>query len=361
MIGALFFCSIAVFFAWLESSGRNKYGLKISWISIFIFSALRYDFGNDYWSYPEFFKMVKSTSISSLDLGLIKGNEFGWLYLNYLFSNVGFFVMIAFLAAFNCIIVYNFIKKYVPVKYYWFAVFIYTFQPYNMIVLLSAMRQAVAVSLFLLAIDYLIRKKVAAYILLIFVATTFHTSAFLLFPLIFIPFFNIRIRFIYILLTLVLFFLLVAFNDKVFQTINLITILYFNIYTGSLKDNLMLSEIGVGFILNLLLNLVVIYYSKNEINRQHNILFILSITSILLIPMSLEVILVSRVNFYLTPIFMATLPFVFDKLKIKEIRLSYILIIVMQTLYQFFHFFQSATWSKSFGVYKTIFSSPTWY
>ena len=71
---------ISVFFAWLESSGRWRHGLKSSLFIIFIFLALRYDFGNDYMGYFEYFKDINSNE--NLNLITVKGTEIGWVYLN---------------------------------------------------------------------------------------------------------------------------------------------------------------------------------------------------------------------------------------------------------------------------------------
>ena len=105
---------ISVFFAWLESIGKWKHGLKFSLFTIFIFLALRYDFGNDYMGYFEFFEDIDSYKTLNLNLITVKGTEIGWIYLNKffgLFGEHGFFLMIAFLAAVTCYILYRFIKN----------------------------------------------------------------------------------------------------------------------------------------------------------------------------------------------------------------------------------------------------------
>ena len=357
MIGALIFNIIAVFFAWLQSNGGYKHGLKLSLFTVFIFLALRYDYGNDYMGYLENFLDINKSGVFRADLFIIKGNELGWFYLNRLFDPLGFFAMTAFLAALSCYVLFRFIKKYVPPQYYWFAVFLYVFKPTNMLVLSSAMRQEVAGVLFLLSIDYIIQKKVIKYLILIYIATLFHTSAVFLFPFILLGFINWKIKFYQIILVFAIFILPIIFTRELYDYIQSITRLYFDYYSVYLEEDFENSK-GLGFAYIILSYLIAFYFSQNDNNKENNLLYKIAIISMLIVTVSFGVLLISRINLYLYPVMMAVFPIVFTKIKNAEFRFGYISVNILYTIYQFFVFFQSELWGRYFGEYHTIFSVP---
>lgn len=362
MLTTLIFNIIAVFFAWLESNKSSKYGLKLSVFTVFVFLAFRYDFGNDYMAYLEVFQNINKFDLAKIDSFTIKGNEVGWFYLNRLFKPLGFFAMTIVLAAFNCYVVYRFIKKYVPAKYYWFAVFLYTFQVSQMLILSSAMRQAVAVSFFILAIDYIIQKKPFKYIILIFIATLFHTSAVVLFPLIIISYINWKIKFVHIILVFVVFLIPIYFLKDITAYINVFVSQYFEIYSYYLENagGTSISEIGLGFILNIFIYFVIVYNSQFEIDFEKNIFLKIAIISFILIPLGFNLQLIGRINFYFMPVLLIVFPLIFSKMK-KTYKMIYIGIVVLFTFYNFYLFFNEGVYKIPFGTYQTIFSAPNWY
>lgn len=361
MIATLIFNLIAVFLAWLESNKSFKHGLVFSIITVFIFLALRFDFGNDYMAYLDIYNEINEVKIFDPDTFSFKGNEIGWLYLNRFFGSLGFFIMIAFLAAFTCFVVYRFIKKYVPPKYYWFAVFIFIFEPYSMLVLSSAMRQLVAVSIFLLAIDFIIQKKIIMYLLLILVASLFHTSALFLSPFILLAFINWRIRIIHIVVVIIIFLIPVIYVSEIVNYIDIITSLYFDIYSGHMQKSEIAMTLGIGFAINMFVYLIVVLIAQKETDYSNNIFIKITIISILMIPLSLGVQLISRINYYLLPVMMVVFPIVFIKIRQSLIRLTFTSIIILFTLYKFYIFFGSEVWKDDFGIYKTIFTAPKLY
>ncbi len=149
---------IVVLFAYLARYRRTKFGLKVSFFLIFLFLALRYDYGNDYPGYLKHFLVINQYAWIDY-FGKSLQFEPGWTFLCRLFEPLGFFAMTAVLALFNCVVYYRFIKKYVPPAYYWFAVFLYVFTPGFMLIHSSAMRQSVAITLFIFSIDYLYKSN----------------------------------------------------------------------------------------------------------------------------------------------------------------------------------------------------------
>ncbi len=358
MIGTLVFNIIAVFFAWLESKGLYKHGLKVSFFTVFCFLALRYDFGNDYMAYLEKFEFINSFSNFNIDEFKIKGTELGWIYLNWIFGPTGFFSLVATLAALNTFILYKFVKKYVPSIFYWFAIFLYTFQPDSMLILSSSMRQSIGVMLFLFAIDFLLEKKFLKYSLTIILASLFHTSAIVLLPLVFLSYFNWKVKFSHIFIVLSLFIIPIIYRFNLFYQINIFISQYFDFYSVYTNEGIREISPGLGFALNILIYMIFIYYARNDSSNTHNTLYKIAIISLLLIPISFTISLITRINFYFLPVMMAVFPIAFNRIKEQYIKTAYISVIILFTLYQFFMFFQSDVWKDAFGEYNTIFSAP---
>ena len=103
MFTVLFINILAVFFAFSEDKKLIRHGLKISFFIIFLFLALRYDYGNDYAGYLDgFYEINKHSWIDYTNTKELFHYEAGWVFLNRLFEPLGFFAMIASLAAFSC-------------------------------------------------------------------------------------------------------------------------------------------------------------------------------------------------------------------------------------------------------------------
>jgi len=361
MIVTLLFNIIAVFFAWLQDSNQFKHGLKLSLFTVFLFLALRYDFGNDYMGYLDNFLEVNRYSIWDSSLFRIKGNELGWLYLNRLFGPFGFFAMQAVLAGFTCIVLYKFITNYVPHKYYWFAMFFYLFYPGSMLTLSSAMRQQVAVIIFLLAFDFIVQKRWFLYLVLITIATTFHSSAIFLYPFILLSYFNWKLSFSQVLIISIAFVLPIIYVKEVFGFLETLVIEQFDFYEVYTKGSDFSIDVGAGFALNILIYLVVLYFAQSESRKKELLLYKIAVLSLFLIPISFAIPLIGRLGMYLYPVMMAVYPMVFIKMKKTGPRLLYIGVVLFITIYQFYMFFQSPVWIRAFSEYNTIFSAPKFY
>lgn len=163
--------ALSVFVAFLL---RDKKGLLMAFIIIFLFAALRYDFGNDYMSYLENFELIKNTDI----------NPFGTQTLFYFLNTISptFFIFILITSVLTIYPVYFIIKNNMGPEYYAFAVFIFVINPYIFLMNLSAMRQALATMCFIIAVQFSVKKKIIPYVLMIIIASLFHKSAIVLLP-----------------------------------------------------------------------------------------------------------------------------------------------------------------------------------
>ena len=180
---------LAVFFALLDSIKLSGKGLLFSFITLFIFLAIRFDYGNDYLMYQYFFDDLNSGKYG--DLGKAGEHfETGYTLLNFIFKYFGFEALIMFLSIINVATIYKIIKTYVPREYYWLAVFIYVFNADFMLIHLSALRQMTAIMIMFLSLNYLFNKKYIKYIFCVLLAYLFHTSAIFLVILIPITYFD---------------------------------------------------------------------------------------------------------------------------------------------------------------------------
>lgn len=379
---------ISVFFAYLSKYHSRGLGLKLSFLCIFLFLALRYNYGNDYHSYLDGYFEITSGKI------FLTGERWepGWRFLHIIFLPFGFFVMIAVLALFNSFVLYKTIKKYVPSNYHWLAVFLYVFNPYMMLVHSSAMRQGLAISIFLIAIRFLARRRAIGYFVCILIAASFHKSALVLLPIFALSFVNIRINkalAIAILTSFIsLFALLSVLGPYINQLINAIFPKYASAYYGGTSFS---SGLGLIFMIGELI--VVLYYAGLEFEprlllessdedecydlesceilrdqsvnvgevKSRRILYLLAIISFMFVPLGLSLAMFSRINMYFTVMLIFVFPIIMSKSRNEAFKILFLLLIVLFTLFQFLTFFMSPLWREGFGTYQTIFSAPQFY
>ena len=325
---------------------------------IFIFLALRYDFGNDYRAYFDSFFEV--SQVQKIDFNYLLMNFFepGWVLTNWLFRHIGFFSMTAILAFISCVVYYIFIKKYVPVKCYWFAIFIYIFNPTFLLIDSSAMRQSVAIILFIFSLDYIYKKDFPRYFLCIFVAALFHFSAIILLPVFLITFFNKRVQKISGIFIFSLYLLLFIFGDALSPHISQFVTLFYEKYEFYQEKGKISS--GLGFLYYSIILLIVLYSEKAQ-NREVELIFKIAIVYFLLMPLGIIIEMSGRFGMYFAPAIIIVYPNILNKLKGSVKKISFLLLIILFTIFQFFQFFYSDIYSNYFMNYQTIFSAPKWY
>ncbi len=158
---------------------NKKSLLLISFILLFLFSALRFEFGNDYNSYLNIYNIVQITGENNY----YSANPL-FIFLNKISPTFQWFIAItSFIFLFA---VYKLIKKNVSPEYHGIALLVFLLNPYIFIINLSAVRQGIAIALFIFAIHYAIKRNPVPYIILILAAAMFHTSAIVLLPVYFL-------------------------------------------------------------------------------------------------------------------------------------------------------------------------------
>jgi hypothetical protein len=343
-----------IFYAYLARNKHNEFWLRVSFALIFLFLALRYDYGNDYSGYLKRFQEInRVTTINYFDE--YWGFEAGWVFLCRLFKPFGFFAMTAILALLNCVVYYRFIKKYVPPSYYWLAVFLYVFNPGFMLIHSSAMRQSLAIIVFIFSIDYIYKKKAIHYCLCIAIASLFHTSALILFPVYLLGLYNWKINKKLAVVLFTLFLLLYAYGDIFLPNINQFISAYFGryeIYEGG-------GEIssGLGVIIYSFLFALILFYEQTQ-SVAIALLFKIAILSYFIMPLGLSILMISRTGMYFQPATIVVFPIILFKMNNSVVKNIILTALILIMTYSFFQFFQSDVWQETFGTYNTIFSAP---
>ena len=349
---------ISILFAYLARYSNAKWGLKVSFILIFLFLALRYDFGNDYQAYLEFFHRLSSQKYLT-QIDFIQFEPF-WVLLNFSFKNLGFFSMTIFIAAFTSITYYKLIKKYVPEKLYWLAVFFYIFNPLFMLIGCSAMRQSIAITLFLISLEFVIKRKLFLYLLCIGAASLFHYTAVLLTPVYFLNYFIQKISLkkgvLIFLFYLSLFPLLLldgslsAFiRDFVWDFAERFEYYYVR---GDVAT-------GLGFVVFSLLLIMVLFFERKQA-REIGLFFKISIMGFLIMPLSLTLDIIGRFALYFAPSTIIVYPNLLKSLNDNKIKVAFLAIIMAITIFQYIQFFYSEIYHDFFMNYQTIFSADGW-
>jgi len=349
---------MATFFAWLEDTGKYKHGLKISFGLIFLFLALRYDYGNDYPVYLAAFGEINSYENINFS-GNFRDMEIGWVFLCWLCKPIGFFGMTAILALLNCLVYYNFFKKFVPNKYYWFAVFLFIFNPVFMLVPCSAMRQNVAILLFVFSLNYLYKKKAIRYLLCIGLASLFHSSALILFPVYLLGGLNWTINKATVVIAFSIFVSLFMFGTFIMPYMNQFIGSYFEKYEIYKVDEGVVGT-GLGILCLSALFILILYYGRFQ-NNENALIFKIAIISFIFLPLGMLIMLTARIGMYFQPALIAVYPITLTNIKSILLRNVMLSFLIFFSLYYFFTFFQSDIWQDAFYTYQTILSAPQWY
>ena len=345
------------------SPRRFKYGLESAWLLIFVFLAFRYDFGNDYHNYHYIFNEITSAPSFIYDDSL--HFEKGWQLLCWLFKPIGFYGMVFFLTAFECYIYYKIIKEYVPQKYYWLAVFLFVFSPGLMLIGASMMRNQLAITIFLCSIKYIRERRVLIYLVLIYLATTIHQSAVILYPLILIGYIrNLRISKVVAYIVLICFIVLSYLGPTLSPVVERLSMLanmheVYEVYSTSTRAGI---SYGIGSVIQFFImgyTLFVIGHS----DYKANLICVLFLIGKFIEPFSASVPMVARLIYYFSSFAIVLYPIVLNESigtvirKGLTVRMCALLLLIFLTLYSYYTFFQDPVWINAYSSYKTIFSA----
>lgn len=356
MITHLVFGIICVLLAslsiWVNGRWRRA-PLVAACALMFAFLALRLDFGNDYGAYYDGFL---SAPLLGLDVFTdYEGHfEIAWLLLCMIFQPFGFFTMVACLSLFQVFVVYRFISRYVPPHFYWLGIFIYVFWPDNMLIQLSAMRQATAAAVFVLSLDYLLKRQTLKYLLVIGIASLFHSSAVLAILLVALVYFPISNR-VYFGGLLLGYFMLYAAGEWIAPFIAFIVDGLFPRYQ-IYQDNIVFSS-GLGFVVNASILLIIAYSGHRGIASANELLVRIAALGYWVMPLALVIMMLGRLNMYFQMVAVAALPLVVANIDSRSVRYSFLISYVSFVSYCYLSFFNMPIYFDKYQKYHTIFKA----
>ena len=354
MTEAIITAVIAVFLAFL--GGREKHHsffLLLSFVLLTIFLSLGYYWGNDVENYERWYEGFESSRVSWWDFSQYDSftqKEYGYICINMLCKPLGFWGMRALLFTIENAIIYNFIKKYVDKKWYWLAVFIYVFNPNYWVLSSSMMRQWLAMCVVLLGVDFLLRNKYIMFTLLVVLATSFHLSSIICLILLPLSFFQRKAT----KSTIVVFFLLLGLYYLLSPFFIDYIALYLKseeLYMGYTSTH---GSFGITSVLLMIVYSIVLYTAVNTKQKYSLLSWIVMLYGLVLPLLSFGE-LSSRLAYYFTICTIGSFPLFLSNIKVKKtLRIWVVGLICVLYLYQFYSFFQSPTWIKSYGTYETL-------
>lgn len=335
--------------------------LKLIFVFLFIVISIRFDFGNDYLMYQKEFTIINSKPVSGWLPGMNR-LEYGWIYLNKLFSCLNFKYLIVFLSLVYCVIYYLFIKKILIERLYLISVLFFLISPGLFLIHQSVLRQSLALSLFILAI-LLVKEKLSILwsLLLIFIACFFHSSAIILIPLLFTQYINFKKKYVYIIFLVYFLLYVISYND--FFSSKLFNVIEFTFpkYSKYLQENMNYKikvNSGLGIIASTINFILILYYSEIFQKEKYlKIIFFSAIMYYILSPLAIVVGQFGRLLLYFEVFKIITIPIIFYAIKFKYLKISYLLLNVAFSIFGMQMFLNSDIYKVKFGTYKTIFSN----
>jgi len=314
----------------------------ITFIILFLFLALRYDYGNDYMSYYYIHEAV------NYGLSVWGENDILYKTLNLLIPNYYWFITV--ISLFYIIVIYCLIKNNLQANKYWFATLILLINPYLFLIHLSSLRQTIAICFFILAVIFGIKRNIFMYYLFNIVAIGFHSSAILLLPLYFLlNESKINKEIIVFICVLILVLLFTPLYEKIVYVVLKYLPRHYNYYyEQGFKNSLRATMISSYYFFLTLLN---INKLENKEIIYGKLYLIATILSILAVKSSM----ISRIGMYFDIFSIITIPHIFSKIKMKANKHLLFIIMLIIYLLRYYSFFTNPLW-ESYVKYKTILS-----
>lgn len=356
MLLILLFTLTVIVLSILTSLRTIKYGLEITFFFIFVFCALRYDFGNDYKNYYEwYYDTCNHKNFGNFMQDFRNALEPGWAFLYLLTRPIGFFGFIVLSSAFTSYVFYKSIRQFVSVKWQWLAVTCYILNPYIFWIPLSMMRQSLAVVVFLALVRWIYNKKYILSFLALLCAITFHRSAIILLPFIFLGYLPINKGKWVVCLCLIALIVMFSSFTTLFEYITPYlmeneNIVGYLIAYGGAKGG----SFGLGAVISIMPFVVALYYFWHVTDRRIvHYLVILAMIHSILTPIGLFNGLMGRLDYYFNLFTIFAIPITFATIKTKAVQVSLLALYLSINLYGYWGFFHDPGWIP-FHEYHTI-------
>lgn len=322
---------------------NGKYPFRIfTFLILFLFLALRYGYGNDYFGYYSIHTLINN------GVAAYGWNDVLFRMMNLMIPN--FYLFIAIISLIYIIAIHFLIRKNLKVNLYWIAVSILLINPYLFLIHLSGLRQTLAIVFFIFAVHFGIKRKPILYILFVLIATGFHSSAIFLLPLYLIlneKAFGKRGVLVTFILTILLLFtpLFDVITNKFFE--------YFpkyEVYYEMDKQNSLRSMIISSFFYLFLL------FNINKLSGKELVYGKLSLIAAMISMLTIKIAMISRIGMYFDLFLIITIPQIIDKFSSNTQKYVFILLILSLYLLRYISFFTTPLWESYFN-YETILNN----
>ena len=351
---------VALLLTYFASKDEIPFGLEIAFLLIAFIAAIHYNYGNDYSNYVRIFENITKYDFSFN--GLINHKfyrENGWALLCFIFKPIGFLWMVVFLSIAENIAYYVFIRFYVPKNGWTLALFIYLTSKCLYVLNMSMMRQGFTIAMFVLLWPLLKNKnipKIALAGCLIWLLSTFHSSAIIIIPIIFwgfVPMKSGKINGIVLLILFLIFMFSVDLINSILISMSDIEDLqhYFSKYSD--RGN---TRFGFGFLLLTLpfiIGVCFLIFNKKATIEEKQIVTIASIGS-LIVPFTQVISLIGRVGYYFTPFTLASIPITYRWLP-DPWKKIFVALFLFISCYDYWYFFHSEVFSEYYLNFHSIF------
>lgn len=336
--------------AWINK--YRRFFLSLSFFLLFVFSSIRYNYGNDYDSYYTWYRWIHIGGASPYK------SQVGFTWLNMIMPN--FFVMVIVISFLFLWSVYLLIRDNVEEQCYGLAVMIFVINPYLFLINLSAMRQSIAIALFIVAVYFAGKRKIIPYVLIILLAGIFHTSALVLLPFYLIindKKINVFFGVIVFVVLLVFFIDTNLFNNSISLILSAFDEKeYNNLYADSTGNSLRATILSLVSLLYVVINL-------HKLSRKNLMYSKLYLVSMILAVFEFRLSMLTRIQMYFDIFSVVALPAIFytnlktyygkwDRIFNVYLFPAAILIIYLARYYSFF---TNPLW-KDFWQYNTLLS-----
>lgn len=312
-----------------------------------IISSIRYNVGGDYRTYKLMFENIQN--------GINVKTERAYFLLNKIIPTYPLLLFVV--TFFSLYIIYLALKNLFP-KYenFLFSIYVYLYYlQWN----LGTIRQGISIAIFILAIPFLQRKQYFKYCFIILIASLFHKTSIILFPLFLLPFFSWKFL-------ITMFSLLILFKNAIVTTIfNIIIHLnmsYVSYVSGNIKNSLVSQKIGVVFIGRMIMYFIFLFLLKKFKYKFANEekIFLKLLNKIFLCMLFLNLFLkdfgiAMRIIKYFEILCLLSMIWITVKV-IKDKKLIKVSMLFLSLIY----FFNYIRISESYYPYESIFSEPTY-
>lgn len=327
----VFFITFIIQFVPVKNQKEYVWRLFFTFLPLFVYAALRVDFGRDYFSYENIYENAENR------LSFWYQDEEGFMILNRLMPT--FRSLIVLTSAFTCLVYGVVFYRYIPVNYSWLAILLlFLAGDKTIFFMFSGLRNSISISVLLLSLPFIEKRKIFWFIGCMFLAGQFHRSAFLFFPMAYLlGRFNGQMKKKELFVWLGVFIFILIFSSSVLlEYVNwLLDNEFFNKYSEKYKDRYEAADNRGGlliFAIIILFGTLLYIINAYKLNNTLNVVFRLALVFVFSYALGT---LNMRISQHFISFFVIALVNVFAYIKNDLIKYGFLLFVLLFLGYSF--------------------------